>query len=27
MQRLRRKLDWSDKIKTMYKVGYKLEAE
>ncbi|MEG1304426.1 MAG: response regulator transcription factor [Oscillospiraceae bacterium] len=27
IQRLRRKLDWSDKIKTMYKVGYKLEAE
>lgn len=27
VQRLRRKLDWGDRIKTMYKVGYRLETD
>lgn len=27
IQRLRKKLDWADKIKTVYKVGYMLEVE
>lgn len=26
IQRLRKKLDWKDKIKTIYKIGYKLEV-
>jgi len=26
IQRLRKKLDWKDKIKTVYKIGYKLEV-
>ena len=27
IQRLRRKLDWNDRIITMYKIGYRLEAK
>ena len=27
IQRLRKKLDWKDKIKTVYKIGYMLEVE
>lgn len=27
VQRLRKKMDWSDKIKTIYRLGYKLEVE
>ena len=26
VQRLRKKLGWKDKIKTIYKIGYKLEV-
>ena len=26
IQRLRKKLDWKDKIKTVYKIGYMLEV-
>ena len=27
IQRLRKKLHWEDKIKTVYKVGYRLEVD
>lgn len=27
IQRLRKKLDWADKIQTVYKLGYRLEVE